>query len=153
MEEKNYLSKERYEELLRELDNLKTEGRKKIADRLKNAKELGDLSENSEYQEARQDQDYLEQKINQLENIIRSSEVIKKSSTQDIVGIGSKVKVRRDGTTLIYKIVGSNEANPSLGLISNESPIGMSLLGKRVGEEVTINTPKGDVAYKILGIE
>jgi transcription elongation factor GreA len=153
MMETVYLTKDRYEELQKELDELKTQGRREVADRLKHAKELGDLSENSEYQEAREEQSRLEQKINQLEELLRHSSIIKKSNGIDSVRIGSKVKVQKNKEAVIYTIVGSNEADPSNGFISNESPIGRSLLGKKVGDVSTFVTPKGEVSCRILAIE
>lgn len=150
---KFYLSEERFKELKLELENLKTEGRRKIAEKLKQAKELGDLSENAEYQEARNEQDFLEQRINQLEEIIRNAEIVKKKKEGDVVSIGSKVKVKKNDSFAVYTIVGSNEAKPTEGLISNESPLGKSLLGKRVGERVTIKTPKGEISYQIVAID
>jgi len=148
-----YLTKERYEELQKELDELKTLGRGQVADRLKHAKELGDLSENSEYQEAREEQSRLEQKIAQLDELLRHSSIIKKSSGIDSVRIGSKVKVQKNKETAVYTIVGSNEADPSNGFISNTSPIGHSLLGKKAGDIVVFVTPKGEVSCRILAIE
>lgn len=150
-----YLSKERYDELQAELARLKTEGRGAVADRLKHAKELGDLSENSEYQEAREEQSRLEQKINQLEELLRHSSIIKKGNgTADTVKIGSKVRVKTEnGDVRNFAIVGSNESDPVNGKVSNESPIGRGLLGRKVGDVVTVATPKGEMTYGILGVE
>lgn len=152
MADKNYLSKQRYKELEEELKELKTKGRKKVADRLKKAKALGDLSENSEYQEARNERDQLEQKINKLQNILRNAEIIKKSQNSDKVRVGSEVKIKRGKTKTEYTIVGSQESDPAEGLISNESPIGKALLGARVGEKVKVKTPKGNKNYEIIKI-
>lgn len=152
MADKNYLSKERYKELEKELEELKTKGRKKVADRLKKAKALGDLSENSEYQEARNERDQLEQKINKLQNILRNAEIIKKSKNSDKVRVGSKVKIKKGKKKSEYTIVGSQESDPAEGLISNESPIGQALLGARVGEEVEVKTPKGNKTYEVVKI-
>ena len=151
--EVTYLSQERYDELTRELDELKTKGRKEIALRLKHAKELGDLSENSEYQEAREEQSRLEKKINGFGDILRSASIIKKSSGAATVRIGSKIKLKKNSQEVTYTIVGSSEAKPLEGFISNESPIGRGILGKRAGDVVQIETPKGKVKYEILGIE
>ena len=148
-----YLSQERYDELRKELEELKTEGRQTIAQRLKQAKELWDLSENSEYQEAREEQSRLEQKISQLEDLFRYSSIIKKAAGSQTVRIGSKVKVRKNNEFFTYTIVGSNEARPMEGLISNESPIGRGLLGKKVGDTVFVRAPKGEITYQILAIE
>ncbi len=149
-----YLTQDKYDELVKELEELKTEGRHEVAERLKHAKELGDLSENSEYQEAREQQSRIEQKINQLEDILRSVSIIKKSSTGDtLVKIGSRVTVEKDKQSAVYTIVGSQDADPALGKISNESPIGKSLLGLSVGASAHVVTPKGDTVIKVLHIE
>lgn len=148
-----YLTQDKYEELLHELEQMKTAGRHEIAERLKHAKELGDLSENSEYQEAREQQSRLEQKINQLEDLIRNASIIKKSSGNNVVKIGSKVVMERNGETVSYSIVGSQDADPAQGKISNESPIGKNLLGLAVGDSVSVLTPKGEMTLKILMIE
>ncbi|MEX0689954.1 MAG: transcription elongation factor GreA [Candidatus Paceibacterota bacterium] len=153
MTEKFYLSQDRFESLEKELEELKTEGRNDIAQKLKNAKELGDLSENFEYQEARKEKDLLEQKINRVENIIRNSEIIKKPVKKDVVFVGSKVTVNKNGKESSYTIVGSSETDPENGLISNESPLGKNLINSRVGDEVKIKTPKGDVSYKVVKID
>lgn len=148
-----YLTQERYNELQKELVELKTKGRQVVAERLKHAKELGDLSENSEYQEAREEQLRLEQKINYLEELFRHSSIIKKSEVVDSVKIGSKIKVKKGKDAVFYTIVGSNEANPANGFISNESPVGRNLLGCKVGDIVSVRTPKGEVSLQVLGIE
>lgn len=152
---KNYLTKERYEEIITELESLRLEGRRIVADRLKQAKELGDLSENSEYQEARNEQSRLEGKIAELEDLLRSSAIIEK--TRNISGgvrVGSKVTVKKGSEKRIFTIVGSNESKPTEGLISNESPIGQALIGKKDGEKVTVITPIGlSIEYTILSIE
>ena len=151
--DKAYLTQERYNELLAELNGLKMNGRKEVAERLRHAKELGDLSENSEYQQAREDQMRLEQKIGQLDELLKKSVIIKKPVGSGVVRIGSKVKVKRNKEIIAYTIVGSNEANPVKGLISNESPLGRSLLGKKIGDTNYVTTPKGEVCYQILSIE
>ncbi len=148
-----YLSQERFEELSKELNELKTTDRQEIAQRLKQAKELGDLSENSEYQEAREEQNRLEQKIAQIDDLLRHSSIIKKSTGTATVRIGSKVKVKKDGSILNYTIVGSNEADPATGLVSNESPLGHGLLGHKVGDFIFIKAPKGEIGYQILAID
>ncbi len=147
-----YLTQERYDEIVAELKELKTAGRKNVAEKLKHAKELGDLSENSEYQEAREDQIRLEQKIMQLEEILKNYTIIKKEACSEKVEIGCKVKVRKGSDTLTYTIVGSNEAKPETGFISNESPIGKNLLGKKVGDVAFVTTPKGKISFQILSI-
>ncbi len=152
MFKKTYLLKERYEKLKKELEYFKGRERRKIAKRLKEAKELGDLSENSEYQEARNDKTILDQKINQLEEILRNAEVIKKLGKSNKVQIGSQVEIRKDGVKTVYTIVGSNEANPFEGKISYESPLGKELLGSKVGDDVVFETPGGKKVLKIIKI-
>lgn len=148
-----YLSQERYDELSRELVELKIDGRKEIAQRLKYAKELGDLSENSEYQDVREEQSNLEKRINEFEDLLRSASIIKKSSGAATVRIGSKVKLEKNKETVTYTIVGSSEAKPTQGFISNESPVGRGLLGKKVNDIIKVETAKGEMVYKILSIE
>lgn len=151
--EVTYLSQERYNELSRELEELKTKGRQEITQRLKQSKELGDLSENSEYQEAREAQSRLEKKVSELSELLRNASIIKKSSGAATVRIGSKIKLKKNSEIVIYTIVGSSEAKPLEGFISNESPIGRGILGKKVGDVVQIETPKSKVKYEVLGIE
>jgi len=148
-----HLTKEGLEKLKKELDYLKKEGRIEIAERLKRAKEYGDLSENSEYIDAKEAQDKLESRIFELEKIIRNAVLIKKSSQKNIVNIGSTIEVQKGLKTFRYTIVGSHEANPEANLISNESPLGKAFLGKKVGDVVEIETPSGKAKYKIVKIE
>ena len=152
MFKKTYLLKERYEKLKKELEYFKGKERRKVAKRLKEAKELGDLSENSEYQEARNDKTILDQKINQLEELLRNAEVIKKLGKSNKVQIGSQVEIKKDGVKTTYIIVGSNEANPFEGKISYESPLGKELLGSKVGDDVVFETPGGKKVLKIIKI-
>ena len=150
---KYYLTKERLEELKQELETLKTEKRLEVADRLKRAKEFGDLSENAEYAEAREEQNAVETRIFELEELLRRAVVIKKTEGSDRVEVGSKVTVKKNGAVSEYIIVGSNESKPEEGKISNESPIGRALLDKRVGDSVMVATPAGEAAYQITKIE
>jgi transcription elongation factor GreA len=148
-----YLTAGRLEELKIELHKLKTEKRREIAERLSRAKELGDLSENAEYLEARENQNQVETRILELEEIIRNAKIIKKSGAKDIVGFGSVVTVSRNNKKFIYTIVGSKEAKPEAGYLSNESPLGRAFFGKKSGESVKVKTPTGEIVYKILKIE
>ena len=148
-----FLTKEKYEELKNELEHLKKEGRIDIADRLKKAKEYGDLSENAEYSEAKESQAQMEQRIVELENILRNSTIIKKSAGKKAIDLGTTIKVEKNGKIHEYTIVGSNEANPEKNLISNESPLGKMFMGKKAGDAVEVETPKGKTKYKILSIE
>ncbi len=147
-----YLTKERLEELKGELDSFRTEKRLDVANKLKRAKEFGDLSENAEYLAAREEQASVERRIEDLEEIIRSAVIIQKSINQDIIDVGSGVEVRRNGEPLKFEIVGSEEAKPESGLISNESPLGRELLGHKVGDSVVVEAPNGKMEYKIFKI-
>lgn len=147
-----YLTKERLEELKEELESFKTEKRLDVADKLKRAKEFGDLSENSEYLAAREEQANTERRIEDLEEIIRNAVIIQKSINKDIIDVGSGVEVRRGNEPLKFQIVGSEEAKPENGLISNESPLGRELLGHKVGDSVVVEAPNGKVEYKIFKI-
>ncbi len=147
-----YVTKERYDELKAELDSLKKEGRNEIAERLQRAKEFGDLSENAEYSEAKEAQSKLEARVIELENIIRNSTIIKKTHGKKTVEMGATVKVEKEKKTFEYTIVGSNEANPEKRLISNESPLGQAFIGKKEGDVVEVETPKGIAKYKIIEI-
>ncbi len=152
--EKNYLSREKWEELTAELEELKTTRRKEVAGRLEFAKSLGDLSENAEYHAAREEQSDIEDRIAELEVLLKNSEIIS-AHHGSTVAVGSVVVVRRDGDKAdqSYVLVGSEEADVASGKISYRSPIGAALLGKKKGETVTVATPRGRVAYTIVGVK
>lgn len=147
-----YISVEGLEKLKHELHELKTAKRQEIASRLEHAKSLGDLSENAEYQETKEEQALVERQIADLEDMIRNAVVIKTTGATDHVSIGSTVRVKSDRGEETYKIVGSEEARPIEGKISNESPIGKMLLGSRVGDKVEVKTPGGSYQYEIVEI-
>ncbi len=153
-EEKQYLTKEKFEDLKKEIDFLKTERRKEIAEKLEFAKSLGDLSENAEYQEARQDQAETEDRILTIESVLSSAEIIHKRKG-DAVRVGSTVVIRKKGEkeSQQYQIVGSEEADTAAGKISNFSPIGAALIGKSKGDVATYETPKGEVVCEVLEIK
>jgi transcription elongation factor GreA len=140
------------------VDELKSEHaglvaqRPQVADRIKHARELGDLSENAEYQSAREEQDRLESRIAELENVLRSVQIIKKPKSSGKVVLGSTV-VLKDGKTITYQVVGTMEADPSSGKISDESPIGKALMGKAVGDKVELKSPAGSHSYKVIEIK
>lgn len=149
----HYLSQEKYEELKQELAYLKTEERKKIAESLEYAKSLGDLSENAEYHEARDKQADVEDRIAELEETIKSAEIIAAHSSST-VEIGTTVSTKRDdGRKEDFSIVGPEEADLPAGKISHESPLGSSLLGHKKGETIKVSTPKGEISYKIIEIK
>src|SRR6266576_1813544 len=114
-----------------------------VVERIKSARELGDLSENAEYQTAREEQDRLEARISELEHILQSAQIIKKPKSDGQVRLGSKVKLKDGGRPLQYQIVGTIEADPTQGKISDESPIGRALIGKKISDKAEIKTPAG----------
>ena len=137
-----------------ELSNLK-ERRKAVAERIRNAREYGDLAENSEYEDAKNEQSFVEGRILELEEMLCRSRVVIKNNglSADKVELGSTVVLKMDGKTLEYTIVSSSESDPSSGKISSESPIGYSLMGKSKGEKVEIVTPTGRMTCKIIAIK
>lgn len=147
-----YLTQDRQNELKIELEQLKNGGRREVAERLKHAKSLGDLSENSEYQEARDAQDRLERKIQEIEETLRGSKIIEHDSAAETIRVGSRVETERDGKKICFTIVGSSEAKPADGFISNLSPIGKALIGKKTGDAFTVETPGGKATYKVVSI-
>ncbi|MEI7810128.1 MAG: transcription elongation factor GreA [bacterium] len=149
----DYITEEKKKLLEIELKDLKGPKRKEILVALEYAKSLGDLSENAEYHQAREDQGNLEERIKRIEQILQSSQVVE-NTTGDIVGIGSKVIVVKEGTSeeKNYQVVGAEEADMVLGKISNKSPFGAALFGKKKGESISFQTPKGEVNYKIINV-
>ena len=155
-QESEYFSEEGIKKLKEELETLKTKTRRDIADRLEYAKSLGDLSENSEYQEAKEAQVLNEARISELEDDLRRAVVVKKNSLKDYIDIGSKVvleKTAQPGVTIEFTVVGFNESSPEENKISNESPLGSALLKRKKGDLVSISTPKGKIEYRILEIK
>ncbi|MGB7957659.1 MAG: transcription elongation factor GreA [Minisyncoccia bacterium] len=153
MATQQYLSQERFDELTAELAELKTAKRIEIAQRLKNAKEYGDLSENSEYAEAREEQAAVETRINELEDLLKNAAIMQKTTGGDMVAVGSTVVVKKAGKETTYQIVGSYDADPAAGKISDESPLGKAFMKKRVGDKVNVATPGGTTTYEIMKIE
>lgn len=150
-----FLTEEGLKKLEFELDDLKTVKRKEIAGRIKVALDFGDISENSEYDQAKNEQAQLEDRIAKLENMLRNAKLIDEDDiTTDVVGIGSKVLVKdvEYDEEMEYTIVGSAEADPYNGKISNESPVGSALLGHKCGETVEVAVPDGKIEYQILTI-
>lgn len=147
-----HLTPERLEELKNELAKLKTEKRGDVAERLKRAKELGDLSENAEYMEARDEQVQVETRIAELEDMIKNAVLITQSKG-DKVQIGSTIEVEKNGQQMVLTIVGPNETDPTGGRISNESPLGKAFVGRLKGESVKVKTPAGEMTYKILSVK
>ncbi len=137
-------------ELEAELEALKSR-RGEIAEKIAEARDYGDLSENAEYDAAREDQGLVESRIAEIEDIIMNAELIK-TSRKSTVGIGSKVELKNGTKTVNYHVVGPVEANPIEGKISNESPIGLALMGKKEGDIATVTTPKGSIDYTLVKV-
>ncbi len=155
MEKKTILTSEGLKKLEQELEQLRTKTRKEVAEKLKVALSFGDLSENSEYDEAKNEQAKVEARILQLETMLKNVTILDSNELSgDIIQIGSKVKIKdlKENSTLEYRIVGSMETNPDDGKISDESPVGKALLGHCVGDCVKITIPSGVVEYEILKI-
>jgi len=147
-----YMSPEGLEKIKAELVHLKTVRRRELADRIEAAKALGDLSENAEYHEAKDDLAFVEGRIMQIQETLKNVSVIESGSSGGTVRIGSAVNVEVNGKQKTFTIVGSNEADPVTGYISNESPLGNAFLGHKVGEMVEVETPGGLMSYKIISI-
>ncbi len=141
-----------YNKLKEELTFLSTIKRKEIAERIERAKELGDLSENAEYSEAKDAQALNEGRVLELSNILKNVTIVDNARNNNEVSMGSTLEVKSGQKTKTYTIVSFNEADPLNGLISNESPLGLAFLGRKKGEEVMVETPKGSVRYKIIKI-
>lgn len=149
----NYLTKQGLQKIEEELEYLKKIKMPEVIERIARAKELGDLSENAEYQDAKDEQGFIAGHISELENLINKSELIEEGASRGIVNVGSTIKIRCNKTEFKYTIVGSNEANPSLGFISNESPLGRAFLGRKNGEKVIVSIPKGEMECEIIEIK
>jgi transcription elongation factor GreA len=148
-----YLTKDGLEKLKKELEEIKQVKMPEVIERIARARELGDLAENAEYQDAKETQGFMAGRIAEIEYMINKSTVIEEGSAGGVVSIGSTVTVQCDGKTMTYTIVGSNEADPSKGLISNESPIAKAFLGKKKGEPAVIQAPRGPMECVIMKIQ
>jgi len=137
-------------ELERELEELKSR-RGEIADKIAAARDFGDLSENAEYDAAREAQGLLETRITEIETILQNASIIQVGGSSTVT-LGSTVELEANGKTVVYTVVGPVEADPLEGKVSNESPIGQALMGKAVGDTVTISTPKGELAYTVVAL-
>ncbi|MFH1662054.1 MAG: transcription elongation factor GreA [Candidatus Falkowbacteria bacterium] len=147
------ISKEGYEKLEKELEHLTKTRRAEIADRIEKAKELGDLSENAEYAEAKEEQAFNEGKVAEVTALLKNLTVVETGSNKNEIGMGSSVTVKINGNEKQYEIVSFNEANPLEGKISNESPIGRAFLEKKKGDFVKVKTPNGEMEYEIIEIK
>ena len=151
---KRLLTQSGYEKLQSELDDLKVNARKEIAEKIKEARAQGDLSENAEYDAALDEQRDIEARIVEIETILKNSEVMEEHPEDGSINIGSRVTIREVGTDedMDIDIVGASEANSLKGRISNESPVGMALMHRHEGETVTVETPEGAIEYDIISV-
>jgi transcription elongation factor GreA len=152
LEKPQYVSAEGLKKLQAELDDLRTTKRDEVAKRIHAAMEFGDYSENSELEQAKNDQAFLEGRIMTLEQMIKNAQLIDEKSKHDVVEVGSHVTIESDGRKEKYVVVGSAEAAPAEGKISNESPVGRALMGHRAGETVRMSVPAGQIEMKIVSI-
>ena len=152
MVKKHLLTKEGLEKLKAELDVLVNKRRREIIERIQEAVAQGDLSENADYSQAKEDQSFVEGRIQELQEAIKNSEIIKASGDKNLVSIGSTVRVSVGEEERSYTIVGADEANPAKGRISNESLVGQKLIGSKVGDEVEVDTLDGKSLYKVVEI-
>lgn len=147
------ISQEGYDKLKKELAERINIKRLEIASRIETAKELGDLSENAEYAEAKDEQAFNDGRVGELTALLKNVTVVQSNGDKNKVSMGSRVTAMAEGKTKEFTIVSFNEANPSEGKISNESPLGVAFLGKKKGDKATVNTPRGQMIYKILDIK
>jgi transcription elongation factor GreA len=150
------LTADGYKRLQQEIDHLRTDKRREVAERIRVAREFGDIAENAEYDDAKNEQAMLEHKIAQLEERLLSARVItKKEISKDAVSVGSHVRLRdmQANKTFEYHIVGSAEANPAQNKLSNESPVGKAIIGHKKGDVVEVSAPRGSLKFKILEIK
>lgn len=153
--ETQYLTNEKFAELTKELEHLKTIRRKEVAEQLEYAKRLGDLSENAEYHQAREEQALVEDRISRLENLLKNA-VISAKGGSDVVIVGSTVRLIKEGDdnkSYLYTLVGSEEADMSQGKVSNMSPLGAALLGHKEGDRIQVTTPKGVIKYQVAAVK
>lgn len=154
MSEQEFITREGYKKLEEKLNYLRTVRRQEVAQRLHRALEEGDILENAELEDARNEQAFLEGRILTLESLLRNASIIEENGPRESVGVGSHVTIAEgDEPPETYHIVGSAEADPTQGLISNESPLGKALMGRKVGETAEVNAPDGVLVFKVVGIE
>lgn len=149
----HYITQEGLDKLEAELHELKTIKRPDVVKKIEVAKEFGDLSENAEYQFAKEELAFIDGRLSQLDESIHNAVIIEKGGEAGLVHIGSTVVAKGGEKEITYRIVGADEADPKAGLISNESPMGKAFIGKRVGEAITVSTPSGEVVYEIVRVE
>jgi transcription elongation factor GreA len=154
MPEKEYITKEKYEELEKELHELETVKRKEVAEHLEYARSMGDLSENAEYHDARNEQAEIETRIEKIREILKYAEILKPGVSSDVAVVGSAVTISKKGEkdSITYHIVGGEEVDADSYRVSHQSPLGSAMLGKKKGESFILQTPKGSVQYSIVDI-
>ncbi|MDO8655495.1 MAG: transcription elongation factor GreA [bacterium] len=152
MADTNYLTKEGLEKLNTELEYLKKVKRREVAERLRTAASFGDLSENFDYANAREEQEFVERRIRELQDLLMHAKVVTSKDDSGKIQIGSQIVLEGEGKPLELQIAGAREADPLKGKISLESPFGSALVGKQAGESVEIDTPNGKVKYKIAQV-
>ena len=153
MSKKYLLTKEGLEKLNEELKELINKKRPDVIERIREAASHGDLSENADYAQAREEQSFIEGRIQEIEDIVKNAEIITHNGHGSTVTIGSTVTVKANGAQKKYSVVGSNEANPKEGKISNESLVGKAVLGHKAGDKFKVTTPAGEMEYEIVSIE
>ena len=154
MSEQTFLTREGMKKLEEELTFLRTVRRAQVAERLHNAQEDGELIENAEYEAAKNEQAFVEGRILTLESMLSSAVIIENDGPHGVVNLGSQVTVKETGgRPEMYQLVGAAEANPKDGRISNESPLGRALLGRKVGDDVKVNAPSGTLSFRVVAIE
>ncbi len=147
------LTEDGLKKLRAELKVLKEERRKEVIERIQEAVSHGDLSENADYAQAKEEQAFIEGRIMEIEEMIKNAQIIAKNNNNNMVSIGSTVSLRINGNEIKYTIVGANEANPATGKISNESLVGRALLGAKKGDKIPVETPAGKTEYEVIDIE
>jgi transcription elongation factor GreA len=153
MNDRTFLTREGLKKLEEELEFLRTTRRAQVAERLHNAQEDGELIENAEYEDAKNEQAFVEGRILTLETMLSNAVIIEEQGSTDVVSLGSRVTVKETGnSTEEYLLVGAAEADPKHGRISNESPLGRALVGRRVGDEVKVQAPAGALSFRIMKI-
>ncbi len=153
MNEKEYLTQEKFDEFKKELANLKNVRRKEVAENLEYSKALGDLAENAEYHEARDMQATIEDRIAKLEELLKNAVIVSAHDATGTVNVGSVVTVEKDSKTFIYTIVGSEESDVTSNKISIRSPFGQAVLGKKKGEKFTFKAPNGELSYVVSDVK
>ena len=155
MSEQTFLTRDGLKKLEEELNFLRTVRRAQVAERLHNAQEDGELIENAEYEDAKNEQAFLEGKILTLEAMLSNAVIVENDRPHGVVSLGSKVTIKESGVAKpeLYELVGAAEANPKDGRISNESPLGRALLGRKVGDEVKVNAPSGTISFRVVSVD